>query len=600
MAFKDKVLKVCAPNIDTFKRFPLSVACSVIFYGLFLYDTGLENSILASALVSGFFLFGIARIVAETHSLRLARELILGLTGVIAFTLILDRALGDDMVHVVALIFILGVSAAPFLFRKSDNFSFWFYNRRLWVDVILAIFAALILTGGIAAALASIEYLFGVDIKGNAYEYIWAFGFMVYAPFMALSAVPRDYDVPEQDCTNSKWIFFLLNWVLAPLAIFYFLILYAYGIKILIEWELPKNMIAGLVTGFGALGVVTFLVGWPLRDQSNALVKFLYRHFFALLLPPVVMMFVAVFLRIHAYGITPERYLLIGVAIWLALLGIFYTLRRAAPLKYIFASLLVICIVTVAGPIGAERVSVASQIKELKEVLARNNMLENGIAAPLTSEKITFADERQISSIVSFLNRPDREDKAAHILPALTQKSAEGADMYEVDILKSLNLQYVSGYPAPDEENDGVRDYRQIDFVARVEPSRFNVSGYDELYTYVHLAQAKKQDEGEDVHQQPAMILRATDERGQEIETGRLALNGNIATYTGADGATLDIAVVMPDGQKPLATPSKPLEFTASNRSLGLKLVVTGGAWRDYGNGDIRLNHLAGYLLIRR
>ena len=65
----------------------------------------------------------------------------------------------------------------------------------------------------------------------------------------------------------------LVKFVLVPLLLVYTATLYAYAIKMVLAWELPKGTLGAMVVGYLLVGAATLLVGYPSREKGAPLVS---------------------------------------------------------------------------------------------------------------------------------------------------------------------------------------------------------------------------------------------------------------------------------------------------------------------------------------
>jgi len=472
-------LKFLTPNVHrTVSRFPASVFCSLCLFALSLVQLVDPESLshLAHIFIYGFFSFGIARLAAEAHHWSWIKEMCVGAVLTLGTFFAMVHYGGGAMHLVMAILFISGVLAIPFLLRKSDDLSFWYFQQQFAIGFLYAFLSALLLAAGILIALFAAENLFQIKIPDALNMYVWCFAAFVYAPFNALSWMPEKFDVEEAECHTAPGLPFLLNWILAPLALLYFIILYAYGLKILIDWELPRGQIVNMVTGFGALGIVFYVSGWTMRETGSAPVRFLYNHFFKLLILPVVLLGVAIFERIAQYGFTPERYLVVVMAVWFGSMALLFTFRPQTQLKILLGSLIGLMIFASFGPWDMVSVSDRSQISRLEKILLANNMLKDGVAVPSTG-KVTLSDRADIFSIIEYFQAEDRIEKIERYFPNLQNGHYDSAS---VDVAEKLNIPYITQYDrtAPEAEKQG----EIISFYAKTESKAFPVKGYDKIY----------------------------------------------------------------------------------------------------------------------
>jgi hypothetical protein len=313
---------------------------------------------------------------------------------------------------------VLAIMVAAYLRKGAAQGALWWFNSRLAFVTILAFLVALLFAGGLSAILASLDYLFGFTVWRGWYEHIWATAAALVAPLYALSLVPRDLDA-EINVADSHYslpergISVLVNYVGAPLLLVYTLILHAYAAKIAFTGELPKGQIGALVTAFALGGTGGWLVSWPWRETGTWLLRFFHKYWFAFTIVPAILLAIAVWRRIADYDVTPERYGLVIVGVWLALLALYLAWRRtASDMRPVLGGLGALLLVTSFGPWGSHGLSIARQIARLELMLTDAGALKDG---KLTGTKVTpkIAAASQGHSIIGLLGRLDALDRIA-------------------------------------------------------------------------------------------------------------------------------------------------------------------------------------------
>ena len=148
------------------------------------------------------------------------------------------------------------------------------------------------------------------------------------------------------------------KFVLLPIALIYFIILYVYLFKILIVWELPNGEITWMVTEQMVIVLITL---YGLRDyylrsdagETNKTISDLAMRWLPLLmLPLLVLMTVGLVYRLNQYGITSSRIYVATFVIWayaVDLYLIFY--RNRANLNLVAISYAVLFVAVSAIPV---------------------------------------------------------------------------------------------------------------------------------------------------------------------------------------------------------------------------------------------------------
>ena len=178
------------------------------------------------------------------------------------------------------------------------------------------------------------------------------------------------------------------KFVLLPIALIYFIILYVYLFKILILWELPNGEITWMVT---AQMVIVLITLYGLRDyylrsdagETNKTISDLAMRWLPLLmLPLLVLMTVGLVYRINQYGITSSRIYVATFVIWayaVDLYLIFY--RNRANLNLVAISYAVLFVAVSAIPV--------CNITNITNNIIRAEIFEafNGEKLPLSFEQ---------------------------------------------------------------------------------------------------------------------------------------------------------------------------------------------------------------------
>ncbi len=480
---------------ETVQRFPLSVLCMIGIFVVALAeihdianlsdDTMGRLVLIASSL---YLWFGISRLILESGQFKttwVGVPLV-----VVASGLLLLFALSPlYWVHfsLVLPALLLAIVFAPYL-SGDDDWSFWQFNRNLWLGVAISFLAAGLFCAGIMMALGAIDHLFGVDVPDELYSDIGLFAATILGPIYALSRVPKKFDYSEEKTEAPLGLRFIANWVSVPIVFIYLLILYAYFIKIVVSAEVPSGYLAYMITGFVGSGVLTYLIAWPLRGRAGGLpqLQLFYKIFFPALFVPIGFHFFAIWERVGAYGITEQRYVLILSAFWFLIIAIARSLP-SIPLKVIPASLCVLLALSSFGPWGAVSVSGHSQFGRLESLLNKHGLLEDGHVVKLEEgREISFDDRLSLSSILDYMCSTDRDDM---IESWFNVENKDDWFCYSNDLTEQLGFEYVyyrsSGsydnarfYISPD--RDEVIDVREYDFIIRDKSAYVHYSADEE------------------------------------------------------------------------------------------------------------------------
>lgn len=269
--------------------------------------------------------------------------------------------------------------------------------RQFFITVLYGI----VLFIGLAATVFAMDQLL-FPLPPSIYLDLWYCVVGLFGPAFFLAEIPA----PGEELATvdySKLLKVLLYYIVMPLILAYTVILYLYFAKILFTRQWPVGMVSHLVLWYAMVTTFVLVILYPQREQS-LWVKNFSSAMPMLLLPLLAMMFVAMGIRIRAYGITENRYFVLAAGIWVSI-SLIYLLFTKKP-KNVFLTLLLVVMTffTVFGPGSAYSLSKASQAARFEELLRENNMLQKGqiVKAPASLSK---ADKKSLSSIIYYFDR---------------------------------------------------------------------------------------------------------------------------------------------------------------------------------------------------
>jgi Domain of unknown function (DUF4153) len=299
---------------------------------------------------------------------------------------------------------------AGFLRADAKQGALWLFNLRLGLAVLLAIVVGLIFAGGISAIIESLNFLFNADIPSNAHEHVWSTAAALIAPIYGLALAPTRFDeevtlASTRDTILERGVSVLVNFVLVPIAVIYTVILHAYAVKILLNGVLPEGQIGIMVTIFALGGTATWLVAWPWRDTGTWLLRFFMRYWFWFTIVPAILLVVAVWERIVTYGVTPQRYGIATIALWLVIVTLYLAIRRnRVDMRVLLGSFAVLVLIGSAGPWGANNVSIASQFGRLVSHLQSEKLLTPDGHIVSQMPELSDDGKREIDALLGTLN----------------------------------------------------------------------------------------------------------------------------------------------------------------------------------------------------
>lgn len=347
-----------------------------------------------------------ATLFAESRLLPPGRKVVLRLVPLalaLVFFLALNPAAREaDFLRffLLAAAFHLLVSFAAFS-KKPNVHAFWEFNKSLFLRVLTGGLYAAVLFAGISAAIAALNALFNLGFSNTTYSILFALLAGLFFTFFFLAGVPSV--VTGAPTVYPKGLKVFTQYVLIPLATLYVLILLAYEVKILVEWNLPKGMVSALILGYAVFGILSQLLVYPIRHlEENKWINTYSKSFYFLMVPLIMLLIVAIITRIGRYGITEERYFLIMLALWLSFISAWFLVSKNANILIIPISLCAVILVSVYGPQSAFSVSRRSQQAELVKLFSKYGAFSQGLLQPL-QQAPAQKDESRMKDVIRYL-----------------------------------------------------------------------------------------------------------------------------------------------------------------------------------------------------
>ncbi|MDY3344865.1 DUF4153 domain-containing protein [Riemerella anatipestifer] len=276
----------------------------------------------------------------------------------------------------------LFISVAPFLPKVKNEYSFWNYNKNLFVNFVLSSLFSGALTVGILLAINIFNSLFGINDNYKIYPILFS-GISILGNtiiFLLFEERSREEERANMVAEFPIALKFFTQYILIPLLFIYLVMMYLYATKIIFLWELPKGLVSTTVISYSLVGIFALLLVHPLKNEnSKSWVKWFSKIFYFSLVPMLVLLFVAIFTRLFDYGVTESRYFVLLMAIWITLCTFYFIFRKKTSISFIPKSLMAFLIFALIFPyFNAFSVSKRSQLNRLHQLLSENGLLVNG------------------------------------------------------------------------------------------------------------------------------------------------------------------------------------------------------------------------------
>jgi hypothetical protein len=386
----DRARRYLADAAGAFERAPVEVTAAVALAVAFSYsvETGGESFRAWAELAVAGFLIGV---FAWTGTLldalegsrppSMRRWIITGLGAAVTAAyaiLVLDFERASEGWRALMLVFaaVLWLLAVPALAGPWPE-----ATRRVRVvggRVLLRVIGALLycaaLYAGLALALAAINTLFELNLAGDIYAHVSGWIFLVLAPWIIIGGLP-DYAAPMAPQGEVAGVVHRMTaFLVPPLLILYYAILYAYSIRIFITGEIPKNLVSPMVLAAGALAGLALFLFDPAPRSGDASAFRSLRAAPPLFLPLAALGVWAIMLRVSQYGWTELRLLRLVVLVVLGALAVAATIqvvrRQRFALHHALLALAAALLLSAVGPWSIMAASRHSQQARLDNALA--------------------------------------------------------------------------------------------------------------------------------------------------------------------------------------------------------------------------------------
>lgn len=399
---------------NTFKRFPYAVlsAFSATVCGIILTESDkvsnefvLQKLLLVSLL--GLPLFIALKMFADRYHWKYLKSFRLQTIGF--FLLLLYYFILPEDIFALnkyafqyALLFTCFLFLNAFLpYLKGKNIQgFWQYNKSMFLGFLIAMLYSQVMGIGLTIALAALDNLFNMEIDPKRYFQIWIIVSILFNSWVFMAKLPHNLDELENDFSYPKGLQIFIQYILLPLVGLYLVILYAYEIKILIEWNWPVGWVSNLVLWYSVVSILSLLLLHPLRElKENKWIQVFSKWFFRALIPLVAMLFLAIIQRISDYGITEPRYIVFAMAVGLVVVVLYFVISKSKDIRIIP---IVICALAFISAFSVSAVSKKSQQSRLENLLIKNNLFVDSKLVK-TDDEVDFDSRKEMSSIVDYL-----------------------------------------------------------------------------------------------------------------------------------------------------------------------------------------------------
>jgi hypothetical protein len=399
---------------QSFKRFPLALllviflTCFIIYHNHGGRPGGKLEFFLIFYPATGALLAVALSLLTEDFKSRIAAvitQVVLHAAwfGVSVYLAQFDCFSIPQMIAVSATVAAFGFAVFLLCFyRRNREIPFWNFSIRTLASLALSAAIGGILTFGLMLLLESLRMLFGIQINYNEICMdIWTVCMVLLAPSLFMILIPKGEnkylkEVPE----FSRFSKGVLQYLFLPLLGLYMITLYAYAIKILMQWSLPVGGVSYLVSGSMVLMVLLIYITYPIQHlDDNKLFKRVTRWLPVAMLPLLALMTVAIGRRLSDYGITVSRLYLLVFNLWCYAVCLWLIFTRNKRIWLIPASFAVILFLISVGPQSIPNITLNHLKGEARKVFTTAGLTQFPISGSQYENWLQSVDEKTAATI---------------------------------------------------------------------------------------------------------------------------------------------------------------------------------------------------------
>jgi len=242
--------------------------------------------------------------------------------------------------------------------REKDDLKAWHFICSSAGALLISGIVSWLMIGGAEGLVAGTGALFDFKPSEKLMFILMVLGSVMLFGLLFMALLPQGERKHNTSADMPSLLRKVVSWLLLPLLGCYIVVLYAYGISILVHWELPKGLLSVLVSCVMIGYVLCFVLLYPevtKRDtwQSRLLTRWLP----VIILPLLVLMTVGIVRRVVDYGITAPRLYVLTMLLWFYAICIVMLVAKRKRFHWIIWSFGTLFLLTSGQPLNYYRIS---------------------------------------------------------------------------------------------------------------------------------------------------------------------------------------------------------------------------------------------------
>ena len=264
--------------------------------------------------------------------------------------------------------------------REKNDLKSWHFLTELFLAGVISGTVSWVMTGGLEGLLYGTAALFDLEVDDKLALVVMILCSVLLCGMMFLALIPQGEKKHNQSKDMPSFLKKSVSWLLIPLFGCYMLVLYVYGITILVHWELPKGMISYLVSAVMGGYILCYVLLYPeITKRETWQSKVLTFWAPILILPLLVLMTIGVVRRYMDYGVTPPRLYLLTLLVWYYAVCIGMLAGKSKRFSWVALSFAALYLLSSGHPMNFYRWCRPKLMAKIEQVIA-----EKGLEVPLS------------------------------------------------------------------------------------------------------------------------------------------------------------------------------------------------------------------------
>ena len=259
--------------------------------------------------------------------------------------------------------------------KEENDLKAWHFILSLCGALLISGVVAWVMVGGLGGLVYGTAALFDFDAGKKPLVLIMIVCAVLLFGILFLALIPKAGRKHNASAEMSSSLTKIVSWLLLPLLGCYILVLYVYGINILVHWELPKGMISWLVSAVMGAYILCYILIYPqVTNKDSWQSKLLTRWLPIVILPLLVLMSVGVVRRFADYGITPPRLYLLTLLVWFYAVCIVMLVVPRTRFRWIALSFATLFVLSSGHPLNYYRLCRPVLTAKIDKIIEENNL----------------------------------------------------------------------------------------------------------------------------------------------------------------------------------------------------------------------------------